>query len=255
MYKITYCSIQGKDREVNEDALLIQDSILKECGIVKLDTSYLLLGVSDGMGGYARGELASYIVLNSLKNRKPKNCNDIVISLIQAREKLDEISKNEKIKLGATIAGLLKIDDEFLVFNVGDCRVYKILSNGEVILKTKGHTLINQLKEFGIDKLAIEKQEHILTSAIMGGTDNKDFEIFHTKLKLKENEKLLICSDGFWRKFENKIYKTIHKRDVIRFIKKSRKNLEDDCSFILLEKQNRVNNIKKFFLNFKNLLN
>lgn len=251
MYKITYCSKQGIRREKNEDALLINNQVLNDCGFAYHDDAYVLCAVADGIGGHARGAFASHFILNILKNNKPKNLNELVIALIEARDKLNQYALREKIKLGAVVAGVLGVNDDFLIFNVGDCRVYKIGLNNKSLLLTKDHTLANQLKKSGIDDLVAEEQKNLLTSAIMGGGEKEDFEIFHTKLKLNFNEKLLICSDGFWKVFKDEINKVVQKRDIRRYMQKSRKykNLNDDYSFILLEKK-RISFLQKLLFKF-----
>jgi len=245
MYNIVYCSMQGKAREINEDALLVQDTILKEAGKTELDVPYLLAVVADGMGGYAKGELASFTVLDSLKKSKPKNRNELVISLMEAKNRLNEIALKEKIELGTAVAGVLSENDNFAIFNVGDCRVYKITANREVIAISKDHTLANQLKEFNINDEVLEKQKNVLTSAIIGGSENEDFEIFYDNVILNCDEKLLICSDGFWNTFESDIREMVHKRDVIKFVKRDikYKNMNDDYSFILIGEQNKRENL------------
>jgi len=256
MYNVVYYSMQGKAREINEDALLVQDTVLKGSGTTELDAPYFLTVVADGMGGYAKGELASYTVLDSLRKSKPRDRNELVISLMEAKNRLNRIALKEKIELGTAIAGVLSVDDHFLVFNVGDCRVYKVTASGEVVVITKDHTLVNQLKEFNINDVVAEKQKNVLTSAIIGGAENEDFEIFHDNLLLDSNEKLLICSDGFWNTFESEIREMVHKRDVIKFVKKNikYKNMNDDYSFILLEEQNKTNYLLGLLHKFKKRL-
>lgn len=256
MYNVVYCSNQGKARENNEDALLVGERVLKESGTIELDAPNLLAVVADGMGGLAKGELASYTVLESLRRSKPKDRNELVIALMKARNQLNEIALKEKIELGTAVAGVLSVDEHFLVFNVGDCRVYKVTANGEIVAVTKDHTLANQLKEFKISDAVLEKQKNVLTSAIIGGGEDEDFEIFHDNLTLDSDEKLLICSDGFWNTFENEITEMVHKRDVVKFVRKKikYKNMNDDYSFILIEEQTEVSYLLKLFYNFKKRL-
>lgn len=258
MYKITYCSLQGKGRDNNEDAFLINDIISKECGNIQIDTNYIIAAVADGIGGYKKGEIASFIVLNTLGKDKPKNLNELVASLLKAKDRLNDIAFKDNIKLGTTIAGVLGTDEELLAFNVGDCRVYKITSTNKVILLTKDHTLAKQLQDLGIDKSTIKEQANILTSAIVGGIKEEDFEIFYTKLKLDLDDKIIICSDGFWKVFENDIVKIINKRNKIKTLKKYIKykniKLDDDATFIIIKKEKKENLLKSLLVRFKNLI-
>lgn len=254
MYNIVYCSMQGETREINEDALLTNHTLLKGCGTTQVQTPYLLAVVADGIGGYARGELASSSVLESLRESQPKNANELIIALIDARKKLDEIAHREKCELGTALAGVLHLNNRFFIFNVGDCRVYKITAAKELVLLTKDHTLINQLKKYNIKNRALEKQKNILTSAIIGGVESEDFEIFHDTFVLDKGEKLLICSDGFWSPFESEISQMVSKRDVIKFVKKKikLKDMKDDYSFILIKEDNLLGFFHKMKTKFFN---
>lgn len=253
MYNLHYCSMQGDAREINEDALLIGEHIKRGCGTEEVAYSSLFVAVADGMGGYAKGEVASYEVLKSFKESHPQNTQEVVMALMEARERLDRIALHEKIALGSAIAGVLSLNDTFLIFNVGDCRVYKIRADGEVVLLTQDHTLVHQLEAFAIDNVAIEQQKNVLTSAIIGGAEHEDFEMFHTTICLERDEKLLLCSDGFWNSFAEEIALIVSQKNPLKFVKKRRKekNMRDDYSFIVIEEAKQSNYFTRLFHKWK----
>lgn len=238
MYKIIYYTKQGEQRRTNEDALLVHGDVVREEGYFTLpDNENFITAVADGMGGHAQGELASSTLLDCLRKKQPKDSNGLVLALMQAKDRLENIATQQKIQLGTAVAGISFVQDRFLIFNVGDCRIYKITKSGDVSLLSKDHTLVNQLKEFCIEDTVLMQQKNILTSAITGGLGSEDFEIFNTYTTLGVGEKLLVCSDGFWNIFEEEIGIIANKYDPLKFVRKNikHKQVKDDCSFVLLQ--------------------
>ena len=238
MSKIVYYSQQGNTRQINEDALLVQQKIFTGCGTLDFNTQQnsLILAVADGMGGYEKGDLASYTVLEHLAQQQPKTLHSLIITLMEAKNELENIAVKKKIHLGTAFAGVLYENKQCSVVNVGDCRVYK-MARENMKLISKDHTLVEQLKNLQVKNPILQKQKNILTSAITGGLGNEDFEIFQTTCTLADDEQLLLCSDGFWNVFEAYIPKIIESKDPLHTIKKLSKNhqTEDDCSFILFQ--------------------
>lgn len=252
MYSIAYCSIKGDRRKINEDAILIQKDIFSDSdGYIEIDTKEnILLAVADGMGGYAKGNVAAYTVLHHLANKKPKDAHSFIGALIETKDVLEDIASKENITLGTAFTGVLCENGNCLIVSVGDCRVYKVSSDKSMLL-SKDHTLINHLKEidFDIDEQIIEKQKNFLTSAITGGTDNDNFEIFQKSFSLEKGEKLVLCSDGFWNVFEKDIIKITQSKEPIKYMKKFIKGrgIDDDCSVIILqEKRNDITKKKHY---------
>ena len=238
MYSITYYSREGDDREINEDAMLINNKVVSSSsGTVQIERKEnFLLAVADGMGGYARGDIASSMVLHHLASTQPRNKHAFVQILIEAKNLLEEFASQKNIKLGTAFAGVLCKNNECLVVNVGDCRVYKVTSDTTILL-SKDHTLVSQLQNLDIDKRIIRQQHNILTSAITGGMGSEDFEIFQKSFLLEKGEKLVICSDGFWNVFEKDIPKITQSKEPLKYMKKllKERDVNDDCTFILLK--------------------
>jgi len=233
--KIFYLSKTGNVRKRNEDNILINNKILKGEGFLEENGDFLV-AVADGMGGYEEGEIVSEIIFNSLLNSKLESKDDIKDNLKVARDEVERFAKKNNIKLGSAIAGVLKIKNRLIIFNVGDCRVYRKLFD-KFIQLSKDHTIVSQLIQDGIITKEESKkyQKNMLTSAIV--SDMKEFDIFFNEVKLLKNDKILICSDGFWEEFEEDFLDIFNSDNLLQKVKELEKNkeLKDNYSFVFID--------------------
>ena len=133
----------------------------------------LVYGVFDGIGGLKQGEYASYIGVSFLK--KYNKNNTIKNILTKINNELLKIKKEEKIDMGTT-ASIVKVKNNKLIINqVGDSPIY-ILSNGKLIKFIEQENSVNLLDNY------------------LG--KNKRLSIKQSSYELKNNDKILICSDG-----------------------------------------------------------
>lgn len=246
--EIAYFTNVGNVRRNNEDALLIQDKIIWNISLNKvyfeyIDSDYILLAVADGMGGHKRGEVAARITLETLKRLKPKTIEEIRLSIEEARKRLEMYVKEfpSAMGLGTALAGLVKNGYRGVVFNVGDCRVYKKI--GKFLRRlTKDHTLAEELVNKGLlteEEVKFYPNRNILTSAVIGDNYQTQMEIYLKEINIKKNDIYLICSDGLWEVFENDELERLFNSDDIKEISENILNelkkrvLKDNVSFII----------------------
>lgn len=248
--EIAFFTNIGHLRKNNEDAILIQDKLFSEVSFdevqfLEIEDEYLIVAVADGMGGHEKGEIAAKITLEVLKRKKPKTEEKLKESLEKARDFIEYYKdKNpDAYGLGTAVAGLIKYSNYLIIFNVGDCRVYKKV--GKFLRKlSKDHTLVEEL----IDKGYLNEFEaknfpnkNILTSAVVGDDYQTKLQIFIKKLKFKKEDMFIICSDGFWEVFEDEELEEIFNSDDIKEISdkilKSLQNkvLRDNITFVILK--------------------
>ncbi|ADC88825.1 protein serine/threonine phosphatase [Thermocrinis albus DSM 14484] len=228
---------RGKQRTNNEDALLVNGRVFQTEAMDVVQSENFQGGwlvVADGLGGHARGEVASRIVLEILQERNPQDKESLMSTLWEAKDVLLEYARQhpQAYGLGTALAGFLVREEDVLVFNVGDCRVYGY-SKGWVRL-TKDHTVVEDL----IDKGQLTPQEaknhprrHILTSALTG--DMSDFEIYIRQVDIPVA--LLACSDGFWEEMEDDLNACGTDVNLIMEVLKE-KPQKDNVSFLLLKR-------------------
>ena len=168
--------------------------------------------VCDGMGGLAKGELASATLLNAMvtwfKQEFPVLlAGGIEDSVIRARWTEIVRSNNETIMaygtkngfhLGTTLSAILLTQERYYVINVGDSRVYEIA--GAVRQITEDQTVVAQELKYGIitpEQAENDPRNSVLLQCV-GASQvvNPDF-FFGTPVR---NATYLLCSDGFRHK-------------------------------------------------------
>ncbi len=173
----------------------------------------MLLILADGMGGYAGGEKASHIVVETFKDTfiKIKEQSSIFniketlhTSLIEANNAL----KEEKIrtpkfkKMGTTLIAVYMKEDVIQWVSVGDSPLWLISQRYEKVIKrvNQNHSIAGLLQlQYEHDEITIEERDtspnrHMLTSAITG-EELKSIDL-SKPLKISKNDILILASDG-----------------------------------------------------------
>jgi protein phosphatase len=220
-------SEKGK-RESNQDYILS-----KEC-----NPGSSIHIVADGMGGYEKGLVAAQAAANTIADNltdriSEKNDEVILDAIIQANNEIAQIKIKENIKMGTTIAGVHIQKNQFLAFWVGDVKIIHI-SNNQIVFESKDHSLINQLKDTDLNPsaTALDNIRHIVTRSIQG--ENSKFQPDYYSGKIKPEDKILICSDGFLELIGNNNINNISP-EKLKELKKIAQHANDNASAILLE--------------------
>jgi PPM family protein phosphatase len=202
----------GQIREHNEDNFIVADLTKNSRGLMEGDRIQhvgphgTLLGVCDGMGGAAAGEVASQLAVDIIYQKMvsgdpPQNHDELATRLVQAIEaagmRIFSEAKLDRTRRGmgttATIAALL--DDHLFFGQVGDSRAY-ILRDDRLVQVTRDQSLVNQLIEAGqLTEEEAETFEHnnIILQAL-GTADSVQVDL--TYVSLRRGDTLLLCSDG-----------------------------------------------------------
>lgn len=203
----------GLVRDHNEDNFMVAD-LSSEAGPLERELEFqgtvsdrgFALGVCDGMGGAAAGEVASQMAVDALfatlrgdsaANDRDSFARRLVTSVEEAGARIFLAAKKDRTKRGmgttATVAGL--IDKVLFIGQVGDSRCY-VLRNGQLSLITKDQSLVNQLIEAGqLTEAEADAFEHsnIILQAL-GTTERVAVDL--TFVELRRGDRLLLCSDG-----------------------------------------------------------
>lgn len=177
----------GLRREANEDAFLAEAPV------------YL---VADGMGGYEAGDRASAAVVGAFRDvvvdGAPVGIAHVRDALVAAEQRVARVAAETTRGAGSTVTGVaLTRHDEtphWLVFNVGDSRVYRLL-DGELRQLTIDHSLGQALVERGQlrpEELATFPGRNVITRAIGASDSMADSWL----VPVVAGERLLVCSDG-----------------------------------------------------------
>lgn len=193
----------GIRKKTNQDSLLIEQAQTDNYGTV------LLAVVCDGMGGLAKGEVASATMIR----RFSAWFNTELPAMLQRGFNPDELRNSwEKmavqtsnkilaygdacgISLGTTCVCLLIISNCFYIMNVGDSRVY-LLSDG-IYQRTKDQSYCQREIDLGRmtpEQAAVDPQRSVLLQCI-GAGEVVDPDFFAGTVN--PGECYLLCSDGF----------------------------------------------------------
>jgi len=158
----------GRARENQEDEVLVFEG-----------KDLVVLGVADGMGGLALGEVASRTAVGAIlelcQKGKVRTVKDLERAVKTANEK---IGKQTNWSAGTTLClGLIK-DENLWILNVGDSRAYLI-----------SHQKIKQL--------TVDHRYFPFTNIVtrsLGNEPKIEVDIF--EYELKKGDFLLFCTDG-----------------------------------------------------------
>jgi protein phosphatase len=173
-----------------------------------------LLAVADGMGGHEGGEVASRLAIEALDARfSGQMADDIALELKRAyREANDRVwaegGTASAGHMGTTLVSAVVNGAYLTVANVGDSRAYLIRGN-QVLQVTQDHSLVAEQVERGELPAGSERQSpqrNVLTAAI-GTTERLDRKLPAIyELTLLPEDRLLLCSDGFYDVIEQREY-------------------------------------------------
>ncbi len=192
----------GRKRKGNEDSYFLDDDMR-------------LYVVSDGMGGHAAGEVASRMVVETLRDymKKPaeefedetftdfnsafsNQANRLLSGIHIANSEVYQLSVSNKSLqgMGATVSAILLTDNTMIVGNVGDSPIYLIRNNTVKTISVPHTMMAEHAALAGKDaKPLAEQYRHVLTRA-MGVEPTVRPDI--SEIEFSESDILLICSDG-----------------------------------------------------------
>ena len=168
-------SIAGPQRQVNEDVL-------------HLDNDQQIFLVADGMGGHRAGEVASKLVVETLRDfiqqdpdredeialdeadeRLSEEANRVLSGIKISNKVVYEVSKSkEKYRgMGSTVSVLYLNEQTMIAANVGDSPIY-LVHKGNIELLSVPHTVMAEhaaINPESTDQLG-EEYRHMLTRAM-----------------------------------------------------------------------------------------
>ncbi|MBQ8085254.1 MAG: serine/threonine-protein phosphatase [Lachnospiraceae bacterium] len=203
-YRAAYHTDVGLTKKTNQDSLGIK--------IAETSQGQTAFGiVCDGMGGLAKGELASKEVILAFiswfddKFMKEVNkgeydtskLNDEWNTIIQTQNrKLGDYGRNNNLQLGTTISAILLYKGRYYIVHVGDSRIYQITGNSSYLL-TNDQTFI--AREIAAGRMTVEQSKTDPRRSVLlqcvGASDIVEPE-FSTGIVMP-NTTYVICSDGF----------------------------------------------------------
>ncbi len=192
----------GLTKSTNQDSLSMK--------VMSTPQGRMVLAVlCDGMGGLAKGEVASASVIRAFdewsRTRLPELCNGPIEDYL-IRNEWDAIiqSQNQKIqayggrlgiKLGTTVTAMLLTQTRYYILNVGDSRAYELFQGIRQI--TKDQTVVAREVELGLlteEQAKTDERRSVLLQCV-GASESVYPEMFFGDAQV--NAVYMLCCDGF----------------------------------------------------------
>lgn len=203
MLKTASLTDVGRVRTVNEDRMLVQESL----------NGFVLAIVADGMGGHQAGDVASQMAVDlirddlqtiphgaSVEERKIR----IQAAIELANETIFQFaSERENYHgMGTTVVTVLADEESVVIGHIGDSRAYKV-DSARMEQLTEDHSLVNELVKNGQitrEEAGHHPRRNVLTRAL--GTETT-IEVDTSDWTWTKGEVLLLCSDGLSGMIDN----------------------------------------------------
>jgi serine/threonine protein phosphatase PrpC len=192
MFHIAATTLVGLVREVNEDSASVNGQRLIEGrpfeARIVLDQIFAL--VADGMGGHARGEIASDTSLRELEKRAESlfENHEIILAIRAANRAVYDLAASNPVSrgMGSTLVGVLINEKKCTWFNVGDSRAY-LCRSGKLLQLSKDH----------VPPMARGmSRSHAISQSLGGAAYYKEVFPSTDSFNLIPGDRILLCSDG-----------------------------------------------------------
>jgi serine/threonine protein phosphatase PrpC len=191
----------GALRSLNEDSIATVDDLG-------------LLVLSDGMGGYQSGDVASSlttrVIVEGLTRElqgKPVHADDVAgvvenvvkranrAIYLEGQQRAQRILNQQDQTMGSTLALLLFRNNQITLAHVGDSRIYRLRAN-RLELLTHDHSLLQEQLDLGIlsaEAAATSHNRHLVTRGL--GLQ-PEVEVALNACEALPGDIYLVCSDG-----------------------------------------------------------
>lgn len=196
------------------------------CGVGLQTTSALCALLDGSTSGPASGELARQIaqgLVDWFTNEVDATSEKIVDRL---RALHDGLACRFRQDSASLLIAHVRIDGSAILLNVGDCAA-GVNASGEIAWKTRPHTLANPVRDLTIHEISVSPLRHHLTRSFR----SREFQTpDEYELLLKEDEALVLATDGFWANLDMKAQSNFFDN-----LDLGNASCDDDCSALLIK--------------------
>lgn len=201
-FKLSAHTDKGIKKSTNQDAVLMK--------VARTDYGKVLMAaICDGMGGLAKGEVASAALVRMLSGWFEKEFPELLYRgitmealkksletlIYSANDKISSYGHSLRVDMGTTMVLLLIVDHVYYIANVGDSRVY--LLRDELQQITRDQTFIQKEMDEGRmtwDEARRDPRRNVLLQCV--GASAEIVPDFYTGQVLP-GSMFMLCSDGF----------------------------------------------------------
>ena len=171
----------GTRKKTNQDSMIVMQAATDRGQV-------LLASVCDGMGGLAKGEVASAAMAHALERWFTQELPSLLEEGLQEARLWDQW-------IGTTCVALLIVGSEYYILNVGDSRVYLLADN--IYQLTKDQTYVQREMDEGrmtYEQSLVDPQRSVLLQCI--GASRIVNPVFH-RGQFAPGTVFMLCCDGF----------------------------------------------------------
>ena len=190
----------GPQRKTNEDRMI---TIIPEDTQVLAQKGALFI-VADGLGGHTKGDEASEMAVNALRDSYYQDANTDNGASLQAamkhantlvyQENMAQSIQDEKKMMGTTCVAAVLNGDTVYVANVGDSRTY-IIRDGQVLQISQDHTpQAEQLRAGTITEEQAQAMANNQITRCIGIHADVEVDLFQEPVQ--QGDILVLCTDG-----------------------------------------------------------
>lgn len=202
-YIAGYSTDRGIRKKINQDSLCIRKAIYKGKQLV-------FAIVCDGMGGLNNGEEASSVVVQVFAEIFVKEVAALAVQneweeikdcwyrqIVELNRRLYEDGVMTHAPMGTALSAILLVEDQYLVAQVGDSRIYRFTDKLHQI--TEDQSFVAHVVKTGnmtVQQAQQDPRRNMLLECIgASATVHPEFYQGHVGV----NDRFVLCTDGFWR--------------------------------------------------------
>ena len=208
----SYNSNKGR-KEKNDDAVSVSKN--KQGAVIGI--------VCDGVGSHSNASYSSNYIVSTIEKEWQDltfaNFNNMKNWLYDRIEKLNtELytkSKDKQKKMGTTIVTVAILDNQVVVYNIGDSSAYGLTKDNVMNVVTVEDSFVGALISAGAiteEEAKSHPEKHVLTQAL-ATRDNIDLHTFIDELN--NYDYFLLCSDGLTNMIEKEEIQNIVRNDEL----------------------------------------
>lgn len=192
----------GIKKKTNQDSLLIHQAQTGAGNVV-------LAVLCDGMGGLAKGEVASACMIRQFSQWFQRDLPALLSAGLQpealrmswerlvadVNQKITNYSIQNSVTMGTTCTALLIVNNVYYIMNIGDSRAYLISDN--IYQLTKDHTYVQREMDAGrmtYEESLRDPQRNVLLQCV-GASSEIAPDFFMGDVTI--NQTYMLCCDGF----------------------------------------------------------
>lgn len=201
-FKTSVYTDVGIKKKTNQDSVLVLEA--------DTDNGQVLLAVMcDGMGGLAKGEVASAALVKAFRDWFREELPELIAAGLEQRAVFNAFGNiafemNAKIgtygmeigvSMGTTVVAMLIAEGKYYIMNIGDSRAYRMSDN--IYQLTRDQTFVQREMDMGRmtpEEAKVSPQRNVLLQCI--GASDVIKPDFYTE-DVSSGDCFLLCCDGF----------------------------------------------------------